>query len=260
LALTGAVAQHENAGGDAEDAGHVVADDHGGGADLASAVEGELVDHGCHDRIEPGGRLVAEKDFRIEGHGPGEADAFPHAAAQLGRHVVLEAGQSHQFQLHLHDHLNEGRIHLTVLPDRKGDVFPHGHGLEKGAKLEVHPEAKADPVQLNRIHPCDLLTEEVNGSGGGLLGADQAAEQGGLAATAPAHNDEGVADPDLKVDAVQHPAVPKDLNEVADLENHFPGLPNLLWPGGRFFAGRAHRTKKKRPVRTASAIIIQRME
>ena len=122
--------------------------DYGGDADLASAIEGQLVDHGGHDRVESRGGFVTEQEFRIESEGAGEADPFSHSSAQLGRFKILKTSEANKFELHFHDHFDEGRVDLAMFLDWEGNVLANGHGLEKGSELEVHAEAKANSVQL----------------------------------------------------------------------------------------------------------------
>jgi hypothetical protein len=50
-----------------------VGDRHGGGAEVAHAVDDQIVDHVGHDRVEAGRRLVEEDDLGFGGDGAGEA-------------------------------------------------------------------------------------------------------------------------------------------------------------------------------------------
>jgi hypothetical protein len=127
LSLAGSVSQHEHMSGNAKAAGHIVADDYGGDADLASAIEGQLVDHGGHDRVESRGGFVTEQEFRIESEGAGEADTFSHSTAELGRFEIFKTGESNKFELHFNDHFNEGGIDLAMLLEREGNILSDGH-------------------------------------------------------------------------------------------------------------------------------------
>ena len=253
LPLARSVAQHEHVGGDAKAAGHIVADDHRGDADLARAIEGQLIDHRGHDGIEARGGFVAKEEFGIEGEGAGEADSFAHASAEFGGFEVFETSQADQLQFHFDDHFDEGGVDLAMLEKRQGDIFAHGHGLEKGTKLEVHSEPKSDTVELLRGCLGDVLPEKVNGARGGFLGADQNSQESGFSATAATHDDKGFASPDFEIEAVEDGPSVVALHQILDLEDDIGG-------GLTFFRGGAHRAKKKRPVRMASAIMIQRME
>jgi hypothetical protein len=84
------------------------------------------------------------------------------------------------------------------------------------------------------------------------LGADKDAKESGFSATASSHDDKGFAFADLEVDPVEDGAFAVDLNEILDLEDYVAGW---IFTG----AGGFHRTKKKRPVRRASAMMIQRI-
>jgi hypothetical protein len=104
-----------------------VAYDYGGDADLASAIEGQLVNHGGHDRVESGCGFVTEKEFRIESEGAGEADPFSHPTTELGRFEIFKTGEANKFELHFNDHLDEGGIDLAMLLEREGNVLSDGH-------------------------------------------------------------------------------------------------------------------------------------
>ena len=52
-------------------------------------AEQQIVDFVGGDRIEPGARLVDEQHRRIERQRAREAGALPHAARQIGRHLVV---------------------------------------------------------------------------------------------------------------------------------------------------------------------------
>ena len=118
-----------------------MADDHGGYPNLASAVEGQLVDHRGHDGVETGCWLVAEEEFGIQREGTGKADAFPHSSTELGGFKIFEAGEADELQLHFHDHLDEGGIDLAVFLKRQSNILADGHRLKKGTELKVHSKA-----------------------------------------------------------------------------------------------------------------------
>ena len=74
---------------------HVVRHDDARHRVAAAGAQNQFVDHVAHDRVQAGRRLVVEHDLRLQGQGPGQADAFPHAAGKLGRllepHVLRQA-------------------------------------------------------------------------------------------------------------------------------------------------------------------------
>ena len=55
---------------------------------LLARADDQLVDDVAHDRVEAGGRLVVEQHLGVHGQRPGQADALPHAAGELGRPLV----------------------------------------------------------------------------------------------------------------------------------------------------------------------------
>ena len=83
--------EHDHAVGDLGDGLHVVGHDDAGGLLGPLRLEDQLVDHVAHDRVEPGGRLVVEHDLGVERQRPGQADALPLAAGELGGLLLLEA-------------------------------------------------------------------------------------------------------------------------------------------------------------------------
>ncbi len=70
---------------------HVVRDHDAGHRIARSGAQDQLVDHVAHDRVEAGGGLVVEHHFGIHGQGPGQADAFAHAAGQFRRLLLDDA-------------------------------------------------------------------------------------------------------------------------------------------------------------------------
>ena len=77
---------------------HVVRDDHGSHPQTLLQATNQVVDGVGGDRIEAGRRLVVEDALGPPDDGPGEADAFAHAAAELLRHFFLLPRQIHHFE------------------------------------------------------------------------------------------------------------------------------------------------------------------
>ena len=220
LSLAGSVSQHEHMSGNAKAASHIVAYDYGGDADLASAIEGQLVDHGGHDRVESRGGFVTEQKFRIESEGAGEADPFSHSSAQFGRFKILKTSEANKFELHFDDHFDEGRVDLAMFEKGKGDIFADGHRLKEGTELEVHSKTEPDPIELLRGCLRNILPEKVDRSRGGFLGADENPEKGGFSATAPSHNDKSLAFADFEIQAVEDGPTIVRLNKILHFEDH----------------------------------------
>ena len=112
---------------DGEDARQFVGHDDDGGAQAVAQFEDEVVEQPRADRVEPGRGLVEEQDLGIERHRPGEPGAFLHPAADLGRVIVLEAGEADQRQLECGHLADAGGWQISELLQRQGHVLRQGH-------------------------------------------------------------------------------------------------------------------------------------
>src|SRR5690348_14897530 len=79
---------------DCEDTGKFVRYDDDSGVETGAELQHELVEEPAADRVETGGRLVEEKQFRIERHCTRESGALPHSAGDLGRKQIAGTCQS----------------------------------------------------------------------------------------------------------------------------------------------------------------------
>src|SRR5213594_80714 len=79
--------------GDREDAGQLMGHDHHRRAEAIAQLEDEVVQQLGADGVQARRRLVEEEDVGVERHGPGQAGALAHAAADLRGIELLEASQ-----------------------------------------------------------------------------------------------------------------------------------------------------------------------
>jgi hypothetical protein len=89
--------------------------------------------------------------------------------------------------------------------------------------LKQHAVAAAQLLHRVSAHGGDFLAEDLDAAGGGLLGADEVAQQGALAAAAAAHDDEGVPGMHLETHAIEHGLLPEVTDERIDLDDRFAG-------------------------------------
>jgi hypothetical protein len=86
--------------------------------------------------------------------------------------------------------------------------------------LEIHSEAKPDPIQFLRGGFRDILPEKVDRSRGGLLGADENPQKGSFSATASSHNDKRFTFADFEIQAVEDGPTIVRLNKILHFEDH----------------------------------------
>ena len=68
----------------------------------------KFVDDRTRHRVQPGGGFVEEDQLRLQHERAGQADAFAHAAAQLGGHLVLDVAHPHEVEFLVHGLLDLG--------------------------------------------------------------------------------------------------------------------------------------------------------
>jgi hypothetical protein len=86
--------------------------------------------------------------------------------------------------------------------------------------LEIHSEAKPDPIQFLRGGFRDILPEKVDRSRRGFLGSDEDPEKGGFSATAPSHNYKSFPFADFEIQAVEDGPTIVRLNKILHFEDH----------------------------------------
>jgi hypothetical protein len=129
----------------------------------------------------------------IERHGARQPRALLHAAAQLRRVEVLEAGQPDQRQLEGDDLVHPGWRQAGVFGDRQRDVFGQRQRAPQRAALEQDAEPALEPLLRFLRGIPEVLAAIEHRAGHRPLQADQGAHQRGLAAAVAAHDDEDVA-------------------------------------------------------------------
>ena len=100
---------------------------HHSGLETVAQLENQIVQTPGADRIESGRRLIEKKDVGIQGHGPGHAGPFLHAAADFGRVEFFKAPQAYQGKLERHEFMNLAAVQRRVLLKRQAHVFGQGH-------------------------------------------------------------------------------------------------------------------------------------
>src|SRR6266566_2149071 len=169
---------------DREDARQLVRHDDDGRAEAVAKFEDEVIEEPGGYRVEPRRRLVEEDHLRVESDRPRHARSLLHAAADFGRVVLLEALQADEGELQGGDLADLGRAEVRVLLERQADVLGEGHRAPQGAALVEDPHAAHDPrTFLGR----EALAAVEDLAPGGLLEADQVAEDGALPGAAAAH-------------------------------------------------------------------------
>ncbi len=122
-------------GADGKNARQLVGDDNNGRAQRIAQTDDQIVQQPGADRIESGRRFVEEQNLGIERHGPGQTGSFLHAAADLGRVIILESRQTDQSKLVGYDVADFTVAHISELAQRQGDIFGQRQGTEQGAAL-----------------------------------------------------------------------------------------------------------------------------
>src|SRR5712664_721860 len=194
--------QEDRVVADGKDAGELVRHDHDGGAEAVAQIEDEIVEPPRAHRVEPRRRLVEEEDVRVERHRARQAGALRHAAADLRRVVLLEAGETHERELQRGHRRDLFRPGLNVFLQREGHVLRQGHRAPERSALVEHSEASQEALAFRRRHfpetSAGALVEDR--PPGRLVQSDEVPEQRALPAAAPSHDDEDVALVDREVE------------------------------------------------------------
>ena len=193
--------------GNREDARQLVGHHDHGRAQTVAQLEDQVIETARADRVQPGRRLVEEQHLRIERHGARQAGPLAHAAADLGRIVVLEPGKAHQGELERHDLAHFRGAQVGVLAERQRDVLGKRHRAPQGTALVEHAKAMHELLAFLRrgVPEAHAVVEHL--AARRLLQADHLAHERALTATAAAHDDENIAAPDCEIQlADQHEA------------------------------------------------------
>ena len=73
----------------------VMADNDRGYLEAPDRGVDQFGDGSGHDGIQTGGGLIKQQDFRFQSQGPGQGDAFAHAAGEFAGHLVINTAQPH---------------------------------------------------------------------------------------------------------------------------------------------------------------------
>src|SRR2546430_3069115 len=201
--------------GDREDAGQLRVPDHPRRAEAIAQLEDEVVQQLGADGVQARRRLVEEEDVGVERHGPGQAGALAHAAADLRGIELLEASQADQRELQRDELGDLRRREPRVLAERETDVLGQRQRAPERAALVQHPEAAHDPLARLRLRRPEAFAVVEDAAAGGVDEADQVPEQRALAATAAAHDHEDLAGPHREVQVALDDALAVPPVEVA---------------------------------------------
>ncbi len=236
---------------DVLDHAEVVGDEEVGQVELALQVLQQVDDLRAHRDIERGDRLVGDHQARVERERAGDADALPLAAAEGVRVAAHVLGA----QPHPAEQLGDAILQLPaggdlVDPQRIGDDLEDGHARVQRRVGILEDHADVAPVRLEiaevELRQVDrpavpLVIEDL--PAGGVVGADDRAPGGRLAAARLADQAEGLALADEEVDpvhgldmadrAAQEALLDREVHlEVLDLQQHLIRLAPVGVPVG----------------------------
>lgn len=194
--------------------------------DLCVEVDEQLGDVGGADRVEPGVRLVAENDLRVQDEGAGQAVLFAHTAGYLAGQFVLVAEKADDIDPLHDDPADFGFLLAGVLTQGKGDVVEERHRSEERTVLEHETEELPGlhDLPLGAVHHVDAVDEYAP-----LLGLEQTDEgfqEDGLSGTGRtehhAHFTGGQSEADILPDVLFAEGFRKAFNDYFD--SHRPSL------------------------------------
>src|SRR5207237_1475841 len=108
--------------------------------------------------------------------------------------------------------------HLGVLPQWEGHVLEDGHGVEKRAALEQHPEFLAHAIELFLGEIGDVLFLDDDAAGVGRLQAEHVPQRDGLARAGAAEDHQHLAAENGEARAAQHLLRAVGLVDVVELD------------------------------------------
>src|SRR5688572_10218299 len=186
------------------------------GASAFFQTEQELIDLVGGDRIEPGRRLVHEKNRRIERQRPSKAGTLAHSSGQLGGHLVVFGAQAHGVELLGGPIANLPIRHAGVAAERKRDVLTHADRVEERRVLKEKTDLPPHPREFRAGQPADLVTADEDLSSIRHHQPDDVAERHALAGAAAAQDDEATARGHLEGHVVQHAARAERLADTVE--------------------------------------------
>src|SRR5437867_7948881 len=192
--------------------------------DRGVALHPREVDEGPPERgrrhlVQVAEGLVGEQERRLDGEGPGERHALPHAAGQLVRIRALEARQVEPLEPRPRALDLLAGIAAEQL-QRETDVVDGRPPRQQAVLLEDRGEHAAEMVEVVVGRPAP----DGDAAAGGPVEPDEEIQEGRLAASGLAHDGHHVALPDHEVEALDgHHRLPgarlvEDLAEPLDLD------------------------------------------
>src|SRR5215471_2858737 len=110
-----------------KDAWQLVRNHNDCGAETVAQLEDQIVQKAGTYRIETGRWLVEQQHFRRQRHRAGETGALLHSSADLGRKIILEAGEPDQGKLQGCEVGDLGRLQIGILLKRQRDILGQRH-------------------------------------------------------------------------------------------------------------------------------------
>ena len=170
----------------------------------AGAVDG--VQH-FHDaqrsgRVEVAGGLVGQQNLRVIHVGAGDGHTLLLATGELMRIVLFLAGESHGIQHLGHQRFDGGPPRADHLKGER-HVLPYGFVIEQLVILEHEAQRTAVLRHLTVGDAPQIVAGHANLAAGGLLLAQQQAQERGLAGAGRTHKEHEITAFDIEVDAVK---------------------------------------------------------
>ena len=196
-----ATVQFDNALAHRVDDLFVMCGHHDGGAGTVDSVQHLHNAQRC-GRVKVAGGLVGQQDLRVVHIRTGDGHALLLATGQLMRIVLLFAGKTHGVQHLGHQRLNGGTAGTDHL-ERERHVLPHGFVVEQLVVLEHEAQRTAVMRHLTVGDTAQVVAGHTNLTAGGLLLAQQQAQQRGFTGSGCAHQEHEVATLYAEVDAIK---------------------------------------------------------
>src|SRR3954468_23825866 len=211
------VAQHGDAVAGRIKAVEVVGYHENGQAQSALQGAHQLVEIAGADRIEAGGRLVQEHQFRIERERARQRHALDHAAGEVGRVAVRDFGfEAHHHEFGDHHLVEQFLRELEIFAHRKLDVLPHRERGKQRALLKQDAPAPLHAAALVGVRRIEIDAEYLDAARHLRHQADDGAGQYGFARAGRADEAEDLAALDVEVEPVEHAGFAELHGDVAN--------------------------------------------
>ena len=157
------------------------------------------------DRIEAGGRLIEEHQFRIERERTRQRHALDHAARQFRRKAVGNLRpQAHHRELRRCDLVEQPLRDGEIFAHRKLDILTNGQRREQRALLEQDAPAPLHRAARGGIGGIEIDAEHFDAAGDLRHEADDGARQHRLAGAGGPDEAEDLAAPHIEIEPVEH--------------------------------------------------------